>query len=77
MGVEVEGGVGGGSLAVCEELVSGSGRRCSVEPTWGQACGGAQGGGGAGVLVAHVALAGMLDLFYLRVVTQIQNTLST
>lgn len=76
MGVEVEGRVGGGSLAVCEELVSGSGRRCSVEPTWGQACGRAQ-GGGAGVLVANVALAGMLDLFYLRVVTQIQNTLST
>lgn len=62
MGVEVESRVGRGSLAVCEELVSDSGRRCSVETTRGQACGRAQ-GGGAGVLVAHVALAGMRDLF--------------
>ena len=72
MGVEVEGGVGGGCLAVCEELVSDRGRRCGVEPTRRQACGGAQ-GGGAGVLVAHVALAGMLDLFYLRAVTKITD----
>lgn len=72
MRVEVEGRVGRGSLAVCEELVSNSRRRGSVEPTGGQACGRAQ-GGGAGVLVAHVALAGMLDLFYLRVATQLQN----
>lgn len=76
MGVEVEGRVGRGGLAVCEELVSNTGRRCSVEPTRGQACGRAQ-GGGAGVLVTHVALAGMLDLFYLRVATQIQNMFST
>lgn len=69
MGVEVEGGVGWGSLAVCEELVSDSGRRRSVEPTRGQTCGGAQ-GGGAGVLVAHVAFTGMLDLLYLRVATK-------
>lgn len=65
VGVEVECGVGRGSLAVCEELVSHSGGRRGVEPTRGQACGRAQ-GGGAGVLVAHVALAGLLDLFYLR-----------
>lgn len=64
MGVEVEGRVGGGSLAVCEELVSNSRGRRGVEPTRGQACSRAQ-GGGAGVLVAHMALAGMLDLFYL------------
>lgn len=69
MGVEVEGGMGWGSLAVCEELVSDSGRRRGVEPTRGQACGGAQ-GGGAGVLVAHVAFTGMLDLLYLRVATK-------
>ncbi len=43
MRVEVEGRVGRGSLAVCEELVSNSGRRCCVEPTRGQACGRAQG----------------------------------
>lgn len=72
MRVEVEGGVGGGSLAVCEELVSHSWGRRSVEPTRGQACGKAQ-GGGAGVLVAYVALAGMLDLLYLRVATHIHN----
>lgn len=35
VGVEVEGGVGWGSLAVCEELVSDSGRRRGVEPTRG------------------------------------------
>lgn len=69
MGVEVEGRVGRGSLAVCEELVSNGGRGCSVESARGQACGRAQ-GGGAGVLVANVALAGMLDLFYLKVATQ-------
>lgn len=69
MGVEVEGGVGGGSLAVCEELVSNSGRRCGVEPAGGKTCGGAQAGAG-GVLVAHVALAGMLDLLYLSVATR-------
>lgn len=74
MGVEVEGRVGRGSLAVCEEVVSNSGRRSDVESTWGQACGRAQ-GGGTRVLVAHVAFAGMLDLFYLRVVTKIQNIL--
>lgn len=72
VGIEVEGRVGRGSLAVCKELVSNSRGRRSVEPTWGQARGRAQ-GGGAGVLVAHMALAGMLDLFYLRVVTQIQS----
>lgn len=72
MGVEVEGRVGRGSLAVCEELVSNSGRMSDVESTRGQACGMAQ-GGGARVLVAHVAFAGMLDLFYLRVVTKIKN----
>lgn len=65
MWVQVEGGVCGGSLAVCEELVSNSGGRRSVEPTRGQTSGGAQ-GGGAGVLVAHVALTGMLDLLCLR-----------
>lgn len=70
MGVEVEGRVGRGGLAVCKELVSNSRRR--VESTWGQARGRAQ-SGGAGVLVAHVALTGMLDLFYLKVVTQIHN----
>lgn len=73
VGVEVEGRVGRGSLAVCEELVSNSGRRCSMKSTRGQARGGAQ-DGGAGVLVAHVALAGMLNLFYLRIVTKLQNT---
>lgn len=72
MRVQVEGRVGGGCLAVCEELVSDSGRRCGVEATGGQAGGGAQ-GGGAGVLVTHVALAGMLDLFCLRVVAQIRK----
>lgn len=40
-----------------------------MEPTGRQASGKAQ-GGGAGVLVAYMALAGMLGLFYLRVVTQ-------
>lgn len=69
VGVEVEGGLGGRSLAVCEELVSNSGRRCDVESTGGQARGRAQ-GGRTGVLVAHVAFTGMLDLFYLRVVTK-------
>lgn len=65
--VQVEGGVCRGGLAVCEELVSNSGgRRRSVEPTRGQTRGGAQ-GGRAGVLVAHVALAGMLGLLCLRV----------
>jgi len=75
VGVEVEGRVGGGRLAVGEELVSNSGgrrrRRSSVEATRGQARGRAE-GGGAGVLVAHVALAGMLDLFYLRAGTQLK-----
>lgn len=69
MGVEVEGRVARGSLAVCEELVSNSGRRCGVEPTGGKTCGGTQVGTG-GVLVAHVALAGMLDLFYLSLATR-------
>lgn len=69
MGVEVEGRVGRGSLAVCKELVSNSRGRRRVEPTWGQARGRAQ-GGGAGVLVAHMTLAGMLDLFYLKALTQ-------
>lgn len=71
VGVEVEGRVGRGSLAVCEELVSNSGRRCSMKSTRGQACGGAQ-HGGTGVLVAHVALAGMLNLFYLGIVMKLQ-----
>lgn len=61
----VEGRVGGGSLAVCEELVTDNGGRCGLEPARRHAWGGAQ-AGGAGVLAAHVALAGMLDLFYLR-----------
>lgn len=39
-----------------------------METILGQACGGTQ-CGGAGVLVAHMALAGMLDLLYLRVIT--------
>lgn len=74
VGVEVEGRVGRGSFAVCEEVRSDSGWRGGMEPTGGQACGGSQGGGGggdsgAGVLVAHVAFTGGLDLFYLRVVT--------
>lgn len=74
VGVEVEGGVGRRCLAVCEELVSNSGRRCSVEATGGWA--GCRGGGrGARVLVAHVALAGMLDRFYLRVGTRVRNPL--
>ena len=72
MGVEVEGRVRRGSLGVCEELVSDSRGRSSVEPTRGQTCGKAQ-GGGVGILIAYVALAGMLDLFYLRAVTQIHN----
>lgn len=54
-----------GGLAVCEELVSNSKGRHGVEPIRWQACSRAQ-CRGAGVLVAHVALAGMLDLFYLR-----------
>lgn len=37
-----------------------------MKPTGGQACGRAR-SGGAGVLVAHMALAGMLDLSYLKV----------
>lgn len=37
VGVEVEGGVRRGSLAVCEELVSNSRRRCGVERTRGEA----------------------------------------
>lgn len=65
VGVEVEGRVGRGSLAVCEKLVSNSRGRRGVESARGQTCGGAQ-GGGAGVLVAHVTPAGMLGLFYLR-----------
>lgn len=69
VGVQVEGGLGGGSLAVCEELVSNSGRRCDVEPTRGQARGRAQ-GGRTRVLVAHVAFTGMLDLFYLGTATK-------
>lgn len=64
--VQVKGRVCGGSLCVCEELVSNNRGRHSMKPTGGQTCGGAQ-GGGAGVLVAHMALAGMLDLFYLKV----------
>lgn len=64
--VQVEGRVCRRSLAVCKELVSDGGGRRSMESTRGQARGRAQ-GGGAGVLVAHVALAGMLDLFYLLV----------
>lgn len=69
VGVEVEGRVGWGSFAVCEELGSDSGRRSGVEPAGGQARGGSQ-GGRTGVLVAHVAFAGVLDLFYLRMVTR-------
>lgn len=68
VGVELEGRVGRGSLAVCEELMSNSGRRCGVEPTGGKTCSGTQAGTG-GVLIAHVALAGMLDLFYLSLET--------
>lgn len=75
MGVEVEGRVGRGSLAVCEELVSNSGRRCGVEPTGGKTCGGSQVGTG-GVLVAHVALAGMLDLFYLNLATRFSTCIT-
>lgn len=78
VGVEVEGRVGRGSFAVCEELGSDSGRMCGMEPTGGQARGGSQGSGdGAGVLVAHVAFAGVLDLFYLRVVTRTQTHAKT
>lgn len=44
-----------------------------MEPAGGQACGGAQ-AGRAGVLVAHVALAGMLDLLLLGGVAQSQHT---
>lgn len=69
VGVEVKSWVGRGSLAVCKELVSNSGRRCSVEPTGGKTRGGTQ-VGTARVLVAHVALAGMLDLFYLSLATR-------
>lgn len=69
VGVEVEGRVGRGSFAVCEELWSDSGWRSGVEPAGGQARGGSQ-GGRTRVLVAHVAFAGVLDLFYLRVVTR-------
>lgn len=67
MWVQVEGRVCRGSLAVCKKLVSNSGGRRCMETTRGETCDGVQ-GGGAGVLVTHVALAGMLDLFYLRVV---------
>lgn len=69
MGVQVEGRVRRGSIAVCEELVSNSGRRCAVEPIWRKAWGGTQVGTG-GVLVTHMALARMLDLFDLRAVTR-------
>lgn len=62
--VEVEGRVGRWGLVVCEELVSYSGGRRGVEPAGGEANGRVQ-GGGAGVLVAHVALTGMLDLLNL------------
>lgn len=72
VGVQVEGRVGRGSLAVCKELVSNSVRRCAVQPIGGKACGGTQVGTG-GVLVAHMALAGMLNLFYLRAVTKVSN----
>lgn len=75
VGVEVKGRVGRGSLAVCEELVSNSGWRCSVESIGRKACGGTQVGTGR-VLVAHVALAGMLDLFYLRVVTRFSTCIT-
>lgn len=75
MGVEVEGTVGRGSLAVCEKLVPNSGRRCSVEPTGGKTCGRTQVGTG-GVLVAHVALAGMLDLFYLSLATRFSTSIT-
>lgn len=68
VGVEVEGRVGRRCFAVSKELGSDSGRRSCVEPAGGQACGGSQ-GGRTRVLVAHVAFAGVLDLFYLRVVT--------
>lgn len=76
MGVQVEGRVGRVSLAVREELVSNSGRRCTVQPIGGKACGGTQVGTG-GVLVAHMALAGMLNLFYLRGVRKVSNILIT
>lgn len=56
VGVEVEGRVGRGGFAVGEEVGSDSG------PAGGQAGGGSQ-GGRTGVLVAHVAFAGVLDLF--------------
>lgn len=75
MGVEVEGRVGRRSAAVCEELVSNSGRRCGVEPTGRKTCGGTQVGTG-GVLVAHVALAGMLDLFYLSLATRFSTCIT-
>lgn len=74
VGIEVKGRVGGGSFAVCEELVSDSWRRRDVESTRGETCGRTQ-SGGAGVLVAHVTLTGMLHRFYLRVVTQTRNLL--
>lgn len=75
VGVELEGRVGRGSLAVCEELVSNSGRRCGVEPIGGKTCGGTQAGTG-GVLVAHVALAGMLDLFHLSLATRFSTCIT-
>lgn len=75
VGVEMEGGMARGGLAVCEELVSNSGRRCGVKPIGGKACGGTQVGTG-GVLVAHMALAGMLDLFYLRVATRFSTCIT-
>lgn len=42
VGVEVEGGVGRGSFAVCEERGSDGGWRSHVESTGGQARGGSQ-----------------------------------
>lgn len=69
MWVQVKGRVCGGSLGVCEKLVPDSWGRQSMKPTGGQTRGRAR-GGGAGVLVAHMALAGMLDLPYLKVLFQ-------
>lgn len=68
VGVQVKGGVRGGSLGVCEELVShvGGGRRRGVEAAGGQGGSGAK-SGRAGVLVTHVALTDVLHWFYLKV----------
>lgn len=57
--VKVEGGVCWGSFAIGEELVSDSGWRDCMESAGGQTRRRVQ-GRGAGVLVAHVTLTGML-----------------